>query len=219
MLSPSRSPLHAPLLALLAALSSARAASAGGPRSPEELADRWVECFRKGGEGRVKSLFKDRATIVLESAGKVRQLDPEHYAGFLASALSGLKGFERQRGVVEVSGGDEGKPRTVSFTTTDRIETEDGYLLESVNQEEFELRPADGGLAAAYRSRSVSCEALRKPEPWMNYGGPMGLNGHLLDAHFRSAPDGFGFVLVGAGVALIVFLKAIHSLGLGRRRA
>src|SRR5207249_3918937 len=104
--------------------------------------------------------------LVIESAGKVRELDPAHYSGVLSTALSGLKGVERQRGIVEVSGGDETKPRTISFTTTDRIETEDGYLLEAVNQEEFDLQPEDGGLAAGYRSRSISCEALRKPEPW-----------------------------------------------------
>src|SRR5262245_26576061 len=113
MLSPLRSHLAAPvLLAPVLALAVPRASSAGGLRGPEELADRWVECFRAGREGGVRSLFKDKAKLVIESAGKVRELDPAHYSGVLSAALSELKGVERQRGIVEVSSGDETKPRT-----------------------------------------------------------------------------------------------------------
>jgi hypothetical protein len=223
ILSTSRCFLLGAALAAAASTSGLALGSPGGGSrgkvTPEEFADRWVAATQACDRSGIERLFMEKAKLAFESAGRTREVDPPHYGSLLAAALGGLKGLSRERGEVELVASDEAeKGPLLWFTVTDRLRTADGYLLRAVNKEEFELAPQDGSRAIRYRSRTLSCETEEKPQPWMNYGGPGGLNGFLVEAHFQAAPEGMGVAIVGAVAGVLIFVKVLHSLGIGLRR-
>jgi hypothetical protein len=195
----------------------------GAKVSPEAFADRWVASTQSGDRRQIESLFVEKGKLFFESAGRTREVDLPHYIDLLAATLPGFKSFRRERGEVELVAAGEGaeeagKGPVLWFTITDRIQTPEGFTLQAVNREEFELAPGEVPLAVRYRSRTLSCESLEKPEGWMNYGGPGGLNGFLIESHFQAPPEGMGVVILGMAVALLLFLKILYSLGLGMKR-
>lgn len=187
------------------------------PPAPAEFADRWLACTRKADRSAVKRIFTRDAKLSFEAIGRSREVNPEQYSRLLADTLPRLGSFHRERGAVDVYSGEESEGGTqLVFLVTDRMRTQ-GFEIEAVQKETFTLAPGDPSRAVRYHSRTISCEALKKPESWMNYGGPIGLNGHLIETHFHSAPAGMGLVFAGLVVALALLLKVIHSLGIKRR--
>jgi len=186
--------------------------------TPEEFADRWVKATREADEAGLRRLFREDGHVRLEAVGRNRELKPQDYAELFSTTLKEFKDFRSERGAVEVFPGDgAGVGSVIEFTVTDRIETLQGFHLEAVQKEVFEIEPGESGRVVKYRSSVISLEVISKPEPWMNYGGPSGLNGYLIETHFRSAPKGMGLVIAGAAVAIALLLKVLHSLGIKRR--
>ena len=190
-----------------------------GPR-PEDFADRWVEAIQKGDEARIRNLFTPDAELVFEVLRRKRSARPDRYAALVSGALGEFKKFERSRGSVELApveiNGEEGKSSILRFTVTDTIRTSHGFVLTSEADEEFEFAPGSTDRAVRYRSQVRSCEAVEQPEEWIQYGGPKGLNGFLLEENFHAAPEGMGLFIVVAVVALLVIFKVLYTIGVNR---
>ena len=206
--------------AFVAAVFAAAAGPAAGDARVadfEAFCDRWVDATRSGDGRALQGLFQESARLDFNSEGRNRVVEIGDYTDILREAHSSLKSLGRKRGPLEITPEEGSQGALVVFEVTDRIETPEGFVVESVSREEFEFGPGDSQRALRYHSRLLSWETLRTPEDWMKYGGPKGLNGFLIDAHFRSAPKGMGFWVAGAVAILVILLKTIHSLGMRKR--
>jgi hypothetical protein len=204
----------APLLAALPCTLIAKDDTEG--LRPDRIADRWIAATAAGDASRVQDLLAPDARVVFESDGKSRQVDGSGYAELLEAAVKDLKSFQRERGPVEAE--ETPKGLRIVFEATERFHTREGFALEAISREELLLPPGGGeGRAVELRSRTLSQETLGRPESWLSYGGPSGLNGLLIDAHFRAPPKGMALVAAAAIAAIALLLKAIHSLGIRRR--
>jgi hypothetical protein len=124
---------------------------------PEEFAGRWVRAIQDSSSSRIRELFTLEAPLVFESDGKHRQVKPAEYAELLRAARGKLSAFERRLGAVDLTRSDDpAKGPLLVFEVTDRMETPEGYALESECREEFELDPQEGTRAVRYRSRALS---------------------------------------------------------------
>ncbi len=192
--------------------------------SPKEFAQRWVNCTRSVDAEALKSLFVPAARLTFEASGRRREATPERYATLLSAVHANVKSFERVVDSVEMHLAEDAPEDTntarvdrLVIVTSDRIRTREGFMISAENREEFHFMPGVYTQATGYSAKTVRCDTLEKPEDWQNYGGAFGTNGLLVEAHASATPEGVGSVVVAAIIALIIFGKVLHSLGLKKR--
>jgi hypothetical protein len=206
------------VLAVLAGGAMVAPAADPSAPTPEELVRRWIECTREADRPGIEGLFPPGASLTFAAEGRSRLVDPRTYGELLAAARGKIRSIEREPGAIEVSREEGTRGTVVRFPTSDRIETLDGWTIRAENDEEFEYAVGDSSRPVCYRSKTISVETVRKPEEWMRYGGPFGLNGFLLQAHFEASPPGMWLWAVGGVAACVLLAVTVRALGFRRGR-